>query len=416
MNPRSLVFAFVFCLFLCGPILLWGAQHMPSVVIPSWLSAEDASYLAGGTAETRFLDHVSLDSFLAGDLQREADDVVGNSIPAKASAILGTAALQRCGIEASNLLLGFECYPTYYGSSYAYFPGYSSIRSLPSNNPEWVKEGMLEFGDKLIGFADAHPDIDVCLVLPSTPFSSTDYPMAIYTPQSWDNDIAANDWMEQFSEVDNLHVAYDPMETFEDYLAHYYRCDDHWCGYGALDAYNVAAERLGMSPIGASAPSVDTLDAYSFVGQAGRSARMLLVEPGLLREPELDVSNLSVGEELAETGLMMQEGIPPAEPKYALYSFYAWYYGGDYDASIINENAQNDERVLVICDSYGDAFRWMVAQNARETHAFYDLHSSNYDEATFSQRIEESEANKVIFVGYPGDYATFLERHPGYFE
>ena len=112
----------------------------------------------------------------------------------------------------------------------------------------------------------------------------------------------------------------------------------------------------------------------------------------------------------------MQERIPAIEPKYAFYSFYAWYYGGDYAASIINENASNNDRVLVICDSYGDAFRWMVAQNARETHAFYDLHSSDYSESTLSQRIEESSATKIIFVGYPGDYATFLERHPAYFE
>ena len=46
--------------------------------------------------------------------------------------------------------------------------------------------------------------------------------MSQYAPQSWDNDIAADNWMEQFSEMDNLHVAYDPMDSFEDYLAHYY--------------------------------------------------------------------------------------------------------------------------------------------------------------------------------------------------
>ena len=118
MNPRSLVFALSFCVFLCGPILLWGAQHIPSLQIPSWLSAEDASYLTGGTTETRLSECVSIDGFLSEEFQNETNNVIGNNIPAKASAILSIAALQRRGIEASNSLFGFECYPTYYGSSH----------------------------------------------------------------------------------------------------------------------------------------------------------------------------------------------------------------------------------------------------------------------------------------------------------
>ena len=82
LSVRNVLFPVVMCLLLCGPGLLFVAGRMDAS-LPSWLTAEDATYLSGGIKYPDVVGELSLEGFASGDLQQAIEDEVGNYIPAK---------------------------------------------------------------------------------------------------------------------------------------------------------------------------------------------------------------------------------------------------------------------------------------------------------------------------------------------
>ena len=103
MRPRNILFASVLCMLLCGPALV-GLASWGGVALPSWLTADDAAYLSGGITAADPIAAATVEGFASGEFQEEAEAAVGNCIPAKATALLTSASLQRTAITASNIL------------------------------------------------------------------------------------------------------------------------------------------------------------------------------------------------------------------------------------------------------------------------------------------------------------------------
>ena len=101
-------------------------------------------------------------------------------------------------------------------------------------------------------------------------------------------------------------------------------------------------------------------------------------------------------------------------PLEAEFNFYASWYGGDSNTVIVNEDGQDD--VLLISDSFGDAFRWVLAQSFGTVYNCVDLHSKVKGEEALEERIAQSDADTVVFVGQLSDYMSFVERCPEYFD
>lgn len=199
----------------------------------------------------------------------------------------------------------------------------------------------------------------------------------------------------QVADLDNVHIIYQDIDTYSDYLKYYYKCDNHWNGFGAIMAYNLVAESLGLPSTNARFSENDILKNYSFYGQLGRQGRMLLANTGPLDEPPIKAESLEVSNAIADAAIL-SVNLSSIEPTYAEYNFYQWFYGGDIPAVITNENLQNGESLLVICDSFGDAFRWAAASSCKEVNSVYDLHGSSNDYTSFSERIEETSAKKLF--------------------
>jgi hypothetical protein len=268
-------------------------------------------------------------------------------------------------------------------------------------------DGIREFGSRLSNFAQNNPEVNICLALPENGIHSSVVPPWSYVSRTWSLEETLAVWREQLDGVDTVFDATSPVASFEEYLERYYRCDDHWNGFGALLTYNEMARQMGLPEFPEDIQAAPYLDEYSFYGQNGRKGRMLIDQMGTLREPDLDVSGLRVSDKLVNTGIMMGGQVPIPEDVYAKFNFYGWFFGGDAASVIVNDSSPNDEVVLVICDSFGDAFRWMVALNCRETHAVYDLYGSDESDASLRDRIEEVGATKVVFVGSASDYSAF---------
>lgn len=81
---------------------------------------------------------------------------------------------------------------------------------------------------------------------------------------------------------------------------------------------------------------------------------------------------------------------------------------------IASDNSENGN-ALVVSDSFGESFRWVVADNYSETHSVMDLRGNSVGSETLADRLVLSKAKEVFFVATPPDYSTFLVRRPRYF-
>ncbi len=203
--------------------------------------------------------------------------------------------------------------------------------------------------------------------------------------------------------------------SFDEYLSNLYSTDHHWSGYGAVDAYNELAYQVGLPKYDVSEDSNIGFDsALVFNGHYARSGLMLLNK--LVDEPKLRVSNLHV--ERGESGYLIQDNggcLALESGLYGEYSFYQTWYGGEKFTHIVSGIIENDN-ALVVSDSFGDAMRWVIADNYSQTYSVMDLFGGSENNATLEGRLGMSGAQTVFFVGVPKNYSTFMTRYPNYFE
>ncbi len=171
MKSRNMIFSVLICLLLIGPTILFCTHAVAKIPMPGWLTSEDAKYLSGGSG--------------GGEgVRAKVQSKIENSIPFKASVLLGNAALQRSFIEVSNAPFGWECYPTYYGSGYAYVPEYDALSFIPSRDSNGWLGKIREFSSKLSEFAEAHSDIEFYIIVPDMLRTSRINPVKALTSQT----------------------------------------------------------------------------------------------------------------------------------------------------------------------------------------------------------------------------------------
>lgn len=420
MRIRNALFAIFFCVFLLGPATLWIGQDKLQLDIPSWLTADDAKYLSGGISRTDVKSNLNSVGFTSGKLQDAFEKKIGNYIPMKTSAILGDALLQRKAIECSNYLFSWNCYPTYFGSDVLYDSRSQSLCPSPSmKSAESVDKALSNiesFGKELSMFASQNPDIEICIAIPTYAPNSSLNPAWDLVSQKWNQKDAIDIWNKQMANSENVHIAYQDIYDYSDYLKYYYRCDSHWNGYGALETCKYVEKFLDLPFCLEPDTKMDSLNRYLYFGQLGRRGKVLLNEQARLDEPMFEVNNLDVSESLSDAHILASGGLNPQESTYAMFNFYQWFYGADTSSVIKNKQNPNDEVSLIICDSYGDAFRWVFAPSCKETHSIYDLHRLSENHSNLATHLQDTHATKLVFCACPENYSTFIERYPDYFK
>ena len=73
---------------------------------------------------------------------------------------------------------------------------------------------------------------------------------------------------------------------------------------------------------------------------------------------------------------------------------YAVFFGGNYALTVINSNSDNQEKILVIKDSYANSVVPFLADHYNEVHMM-DLRYYHDDVSAY---IEENDIQKVIFI------------------
>lgn len=396
MKCASAAFSVVLSFLLCGPLLLYCAETA-RVDLPSWLTAGDASYLSGGIVKADVEANATLEGFASGKLQQSLEDEVGNYIPAKATALLTTAALQRSSITTSNLLFNWHCYPTFYGSTLLDVPSEDRLVEMAEEATSEIEALAQEVAGAVDSFSGRHPDTRVLVYLAPDSQNTEGSPSAalMSNPLTYDQ-------LEAVFESEDGHFEWvSGGVTYDEFRSGWYRTDHHWNEEGSYQAYTRIASAMGFGD-SLTVPSVKTAyDEPPFYGTFARrglsdgySDAVAYYE--IEAEPKLSVEIR--GEEVGREGLIHKDLYNQQAwnaNKYA--NRYAELFHDDYGLITIRNQDAPEGRggLLMVVDSYSNSMERLLAAHFSVTYVFDPRHSSQtLDEFL----LEHAEINDVLFL------------------
>lgn len=411
---RNLFFCGVVCALLVLPAVLLFAQKGLDIECPEWLSGEKASYLAGGDRGGFVFEAMTVDGFASGHFQSELEGVIEVSLPCRDSVLLTNGALQYRFIEASNVLFGWECSPTFYGSERLYVPKRNVLVRMPERDKDALLDGISRFGLGLSTAAAAHPDKQFVVVMPDTSETSDMNPASRLVSDPLSSVVVAEVLNERLAAAKNVSLVAPIYDDMAAYLDDYYSTDHHWNGFGAYKAYLMSEEALGQvdsAPL--ELPVESALDGLVMNGSLAREGLMLLNES--VHEPIYDTK-----------GIVIEQGVVPALMAGDLaradlqadgfrteFDFYHVWYGPSLPN--ILKNSSGTGRALLVCDSFGSAFRWPLGAEYASTAVVLDLYGSEMGNGTLEERIDESDADIVYLNASAYNISRLLDRYPRYF-
>lgn len=423
MATRNIVFSVLISVFLCSPLLLFGATTA-GLSVPEWLSAESARYLSGGLEFTNIRKSLSIEGFQSKELQSSIEDKIGNCIPAKASAFLGGAAVQRAAISVSGSYLGFTSYPTYFGSPDVLDSSLDAMFQMPLRDVDGSEAiSVKTFADKFAKIAADFPDKMFVIIVADNSNTSLANPAVSVSDNIFTTADATALFSNAVAELSNVLVIDVAQTKSEDYLGFYYSTDHHWNGWGAVDAYRHAVEAIfngdepslsaALSPI-TDLQHLQRCDWLAENGSLSRNGLCLLNEK--VNEPELPLADVEV-EQGDTPPVATNDGVKllkEAGP-IASYDFYQTWYGLWHDSRLINTKATlPNSEALIICDSFGTAFRWVASTTYEKVETRYDIHDSRDEAGNLRETLQGSDCDTVFLVGRVASFKGVLSRFPGW--
>lgn len=407
MINRNVIFSLILCAIMFSPAVLFGLSSSNVITVPSWLSAEDSKWLAGGYEVSHIENHFNLDAFKSGELQSALEIEVGNNIPMKSAALLLSASLQRKVIEVSNVPFGWECYPTFYGSKKLYIPEANALCRMPAKGIGSFSNSTSSFGGKLALFAKDHPDVAFNVVLADISEHSSLNPAYDLSSNVFSSMQSRDILQDTCSGVDNVKVSFLQLDSLSEYYRNYYTTDHHWNGFGAARAYAALTGREAKFD-----SVVNDLSSIKMNGSSSREGLMFLNEPA--REPRFNFSQIEVREDALPYVLQQDGARKIAEnKKVAEFDFYHGWYG---QSVPFEANGPGEGRALIICDSFGPGIQWLVANDHETTTVRFDMHVSISGDQKLCNILQETQCDEVYFVGHAGGFAHLLDRFPYYFD
>lgn len=240
MRVRSLLFSVLVCLVLCGPAALYLAERAGAAV-PLWLTTEDANYLSGSEESANVAAVATLEGFETKAFQAAVETEVSAHVPAKASALLATAAWQRGAITASNVLFGWECYPTFYDSGIVDIPSESRLAEIAKKADEDITACARRVAAGMDALGREFPDRRFFVYLSPDTLNVSGTP----TEGLVSNPLTYEGIQALFEEQDGAFQMIDGDVGYGDFKGQWFSTDHHWNNAGAYAAYCRIASALG---------------------------------------------------------------------------------------------------------------------------------------------------------------------------
>lgn len=354
---------------------------------------------------------LSLDSFASGDFQSAVDSYASDSLPFHDQAMLLNAQLQEVGISQAAGLFGFDVYPTYFGSSRLYIASQDAVTYQPFTHTEYHDQKLAEYAQGIAKEAAAYPEKRFVVYVVqgfSEPAQDPAYSLVSnpFLPQEGVDALKS-----VLADCPNVTVLTDSYDSLDGYYEDFFRSDHHWNIKGALRAYNTIADELGLQAVDTGSLTLrQVCEGYNFMGATSRWGRRVVYDEAL--DADVDYSGVTYTDEdgVAHDG-NDHSGFSDLEAGEKVYSFYDKYYD-DIPEGLIQGTGTGS--ALLISNSYGGA---LIRQLATQFETLFRSKAMRAGhEETFSELLEESDADTVIFVANASDYMTAAAELPDFFD
>lgn len=354
---------------------------------------ESKSFLEGRVYQMR--PDFSTQAFLDGIYQGQTEQYAADLVPARDSALLASAGLQRLGIATANLPFGYPAYPTFFDSAYLVCPAYGAVVEMPRTQRNATPQMLADAAASFAAAMQAHDDVNwafglvdrsrISLANPAHGLVSqpADYP---YYQQGFLPFLPGSCAVLDLSNADA-----------DAYFARYFRTDHHWQATGGYEAYRQAMQAFGRKPLEA-APA----QAYAgpFYGSEARSGLITAYADAIVDvEPDTAVPALSVevdGQPADASWLdeALGEGWSGSYvPEERFANGYAEHFHGDV-GHIRIVNPKGKGALLVVGDSFTNCMDRLFAYSYREVH----IVDPRYSEAKLGEFLEKHPVDDAVFI------------------
>ncbi|MCI8285309.1 MAG: hypothetical protein HFE90_08630 [Firmicutes bacterium] len=238
-------------------------------------------------------------------------------------------------------------------------------------------------------FAESNENINVYMLLAPNAANIMKDNLPAYAPVKDQNAYMDSVIFRLSPVVKYIDVRDDFTAEFEAGNQLYYRTDHHWTSYGAFRALFISSAKLGI-PVSEELYTKYTL-ADDFSGTlASKSGFSVSAKDSV--ETYIPKDNIEYVVEYVEEGektasVYRQENLEKADK-------YAVFFGGNYSQIKINTTVRNDERLIVVKDSYANCFVPMLIPYYSEIIII----DPRYYYGNLYALAEKEGANKVMFL------------------
>ena len=350
------------------------------------------SYLEG--REYQGFPELSRAALADGQFQDQFEQFVSDSVPKQQDVMLANAALQRLSISLAAKPFGYDAYPTFYGSSYAFSSEHGSVCMLPlSQSSDSANYDAI--AEKLNNLASKHQDMRWRMALVDRASISNASPVHDYIASPVDYDYMTDVLLSKLS--GNIPYIDLSNSDTEQYYQLYFKTDHHWQVWGALDAYYKVMESFGEEPN----RQYQRFVAFEgpFYGSYARSGLYPFVSDSvddvIYDHSELKVSFNGEKQKLEDLCFSFSKKQKPYEKPDRFSNVYADYYHGDPALiKITNRSTSSQKSLLIIGDSFTNNCERFYAEHY---HTVYVLDPRKY-EKTIEQFLEKHPVDDALFL------------------
>jgi|GEM_PF-910279 len=395
---RSIVFS-VICIMILGCVLVFkGIEHSPlSSLVSSAL--KETSQLEGRNYE--HLPELELESIVEATFQSDFEQYVADSIPWRDQALMLNAGVQRTQISLASKAFGYACYPTFYGSEYVYVltrdAVVETLKTLTPSNEQAMERAAAAISE----LAEANEDVSFYLLTIDRANASDANPTLGYVTNPLTYTVLDEQLYDRLSPA--ITVTRQAYHTEDEMLDALYRTDHHWHTSMAYDCYAEQVVRMIPNALPAEVLERISYDDIDFIGSCSRGGLCAPVEPDHIDDCVIDMSGFTVVRDRKEYGADVLE-------KQAAYldgninpdpftNRYAEYFHGDWGLwRIDNPNAQTDQSLLIVRDSFGGCMERFFAANYAHVYVVDFRHT----DVTAAQLLAEHEDidDVLVIMGY----------------
>ena len=200
----------------------------------------------------------------------------------------------------------------------------------------------------------------------------------------------------------------DYPDTLHDYYKYFFRSDHHWNARGAAQAFNsLVSNRDEEHPL---SYSVSEVNGPKYSGSYARLGLCPVEDEPVDLTRSFEETTLISGNQ--QTNGNSHSAYADAPPLMKHYQFYDLYYQGFNQITSRNGNG----KAILVCDSFGGALLRPLSLAYSSIDVYAYLHWNAESDAVLQSLLSEKDAEAVIFVGHPGNYLSFTERHPNFFD